>query len=141
MSTDKTEYLEGQVLDRIFANTAPDGALDGVYVALWASSPANSPDPANHLSGNEYSPVQVTASEWSVDNAGGPRRYVNDNIIDFAKLDTGASKTVSGVVLYDGADPSTANALYADDLVDGSTTVEAGNKFEIEAGNLPVEED
>lgn len=141
MSTDKTQYLEAQTLDRIFANTTPDGALDGVYVALWGSSPANSPDSTNEISGNEYSPVQVTASEWSVDNTGAPRRYTNDNIIDFGKLDTGASKTVAGVVLYDGADTSTANALYADDLVDGSTTVEAGNKFEIEAGNLPVEED
>ncbi|MDB9247466.1 hypothetical protein PN419_00395 [Halorubrum ezzemoulense] len=141
MSNDKTQYLEQQTLDRIFDNVAPDGALDGVYVALWASSPANSPDPVNEVSGNEYSPVQVTASNWSLDNAGGPRRYVNDNIIDFGKLDTGSSKTVTGVVLYDGADTSTANALYADDLVDGSTTVEAGNKFEIEGGNLPVEED
>lgn len=141
MSDDKTQYLEAQTLDRIFDNVAPDGALDGVYVALWTTDPANSPDPANEVSGNEYSPVQVTASEWSVDSTGGPRRYVNDNIIDFGKLDTGSSKTVAGAVLYDGADTSTANALYADALVDGSTTVEAGNKFEIEAGNLPVEED
>lgn len=141
MSTDKTDYLEAQTLDRIFANTAPDGAIDGVYVALWASSPANSPNPTNEVSGNEYAVVQVPASGWSVDNTGGPRRYVNDNIIDFGKLDTGSSKTVAGVVLYDGVDTSTANALYADDLKGGSTTVEAGNKFEIEAGNFPVEED
>lgn len=141
MSTDKTQYLEGQVLDRIFANAAPDGAVDGVYVALWASSPANAPNNTNEVSGDSYAVVNVTASGWSVASTGGPKKYTNDNIIDFGKLDTVNSKTVAGVVLYDGADTSTANALYADDLVNGTTTVEAGNKFEIEAGNLPVEED
>lgn len=141
MSTDKTQYLESQVLDRIFDNVAPDGALDGVYIALWSSSPANAPSDSNEVSGDQYSPVQVTASDWSVDNSGGPKRYTNDNIIDFGKIDTASSKTVAGVVLYDGADTTNDNALYADDLVDGTVTVEAGNKFEIEAGNLPVEED
>ncbi len=139
--TDKTAYHEAQVLDRIFANEAPDGALDGVYIALWSSSPAQSPDPANEVSGDSYSVVNVTASGWSVTSASAPREYSNDNIIDFGKLDTGSSKTVAGVVLYDGADTSTANALYADDLTDGSTTVEAGNKFEIEAGQITVSED
>lgn len=141
MSTDKTAYHEGQVLDRIFANVAPDGAQDGCYVHLWSSSPTDSPDSANALSGDNYSPVQVTSSGWSVTNTSSPRRYANDNAVDFAVLDSSSSKTVAGVVLYDGADPSTANALYADDLQGGSTTVNANDEFKIRAGNLTVEED
>lgn len=141
MSTDKTQYLETQTLDRIFANQTPDGAVDGVYVALFASSPSNSPDETNEISGDKYSPVHVPASEWSVTNSGGPTTYENDNIIDLGKLDTSNSTTFVGVVLYDGADTSTANALYCDDLQSGTATVDAGNKFELEAGNLTVKED
>lgn len=141
MSTDKTDYMEQQTLDRIFANTTPDGAVDGCYVALWASSPANGPDNTNEVSGGSYSPVQVTASGWTQANAAAPRRYENANNISFGVLDSNSDITVTGVVLYDGSDTSTANALYADDLSGGSTTVSAGNKFEISAGDLTVEED
>lgn len=141
MTTDKTDYLEGQTLDRIFANQAPDGATDGCYVALWASSPANAPDNTNEITGGSYSPVQVTASGWSVTNTAAPRRYANDSVIDFGTLDSASDITVAGVVLYDGADTSTANALYADDLTGGTVTVSAGDKFEISSGDLTVEED
>lgn len=140
MSTDKTDYLEAQTLDRIFSNQAPDGAVDGCYVALWGSSPANSPDPTNEISGGSYSPVQVTASGWTQTQAAAPRRYENASVIDFGQLDSASDTTVAGVVLYDGADTSTANALYADDLA-ASETVSAGDKFEFEAGDLTVEED
>lgn len=141
MTTDKTDYLEAQTLDRIFANSAPDGAQDGVYVALWASSPANAPNNTNEITGGSYAPVQVTASGWSVDSSAAPRRYINDNAIDFGTLDASTDVTVAGVVLYDGADTSTANALYADDLTGGTVTVSAGDKFEVSAGDLTVEED
>lgn len=141
MTTEKTTYLEGQTLDRIFANTAPDGAVDGCYVALWASSPTNTPDETNEITGDSYSPVQVTASGWSVATASGPRSYDNDSVIDFGVLDTSTTKTVAGVVLYDGADTSIANALYYDDLQGGSETVDAGNTFEFPASNLVIEED
>lgn len=141
MATDKTDYMEEQTLDRIFANQTPDGAVDGVYVALWASSPTNNPDNANEVGGNEYSPVQVTASEWSTTNSAAPRRYENDSIIDFGVLDDSSDTDVVGAVLYDGSDTGADNALYADDLSGGSTTVSAGDKFEIGAGDLTVEED
>lgn len=139
--TDKTQYHETQVLDRIFANVAPDGAQDGCYVALWTTDPANQPDEVNHLSGDSYSgPQQVTASGWTQVQAGGPRRYENANAIDFGVLDTSTQKTVAGVVLYDGADPATANALYADAL-SSSKTVDAGDEFKFNAGDITVEED
>jgi len=140
MSNDKTDYLEAQTLDRIFANQAPDAAVDGVYVALWASTPTNAPDETNEITGGSYSPVQVTASGWSVNSTAGPREYVNDSVIDFGVLDSGSDITIEGVVLYDGADTSTANALYFDDDF-SSTTVSAGNKFELGAGNVTISED
>lgn len=140
MSNDKTDYLESQVLDRVFANQAPDGAVDGVYVALWATTPANAPNEANELTGDSYSPVQVTASGWSVGSAGAPREYTNDSVIDFGVLDSASQKTVAGVVLYDGPDTAADNALYIDDEF-SSATVDAGNKFELEAGGVTVSED
>lgn len=140
MSTDKTDYMETQTLDRIFANTAADAAVDGCYVALWASSPANAPDNVNEISGDGYSPVQVTASGWTNTSAAAPRTYENANAVDFGVLDSASDTTVAGVVLYDGADTGTANALYADDL-SASKTVSAGDEFKFNAGDLTVSED
>lgn len=139
MTVAKTDYHENQVADRVFANAAPDGAVDGCYVALWATSPVNNPDPANEISGDSYSLVQVTASGWSTASANNPREYDNDAEIDFGVLDTSSDKTVTGVVLYDGADTSTANALYYDDL-DTQKTVSAGDEFKINAGDLTIGE-
>lgn len=141
MTTDKTTYHETQVMDRVFNNTAPDGAVDGCYVALWATSPANTPDETNEITGGSYSPQQVTASGWTQVSASAPRQFENANTIDFGVLDSGSDVTVAGVVLYDGADTSTANALYYDDLSGGSTTVSAGDEFKFNAGDLDVSED
>ena len=141
MTTDKTDYMEAQTLDRIFNNTAPDGAVDGCYVALWASSPANAPSDANEITGGSYSPVQVTASGWTQTQASAPRTYENASEIDFGVLDSGSDVTVAGVVLFDGSDTANDNALYADDLSGGSTTVLAGDEFKFNAGDLTVDED
>ena len=140
MSQDKTDYHEQQVMDRVFDNAAPDGAVDGCHVALWATSPANNPDTANEIDGNQYSPVQVPAAEWSLATAANPRQYENDNEIDFGALDDSSQITIEGVVLYDGADTSTANALYADALTE-TKTVDAGDEFKFNPGDLDVSED
>ena len=140
MSNDKTDYHETQVMDRIFANSAPDGANDGCYVALWSTTPSNAPNNTNEVSGGGYSPQQVTASGWNNTSASAPRTYENANDIDFGVLDSGSSVTVAGVVLYDGSDTGTANALYFDDEF-SSVTVSAGDEFKINAGDLTVSED
>lgn len=140
MSNDKTDYHEAQVLDRIFANQAPDGAQDGVHVALWSTTPSNAPDSANEITGGSYSAVQVTASGWSVNSTAAPREYVNNSDIDFGVLDSSSDITVAGVVLYDGSDTSTANALYFDDEFT-SQTVSAGNELKLGAGDVTVSED
>jgi|APHM01.1.fsa_nt_gi hypothetical protein len=141
MSTDKTDYLEAETLDRIFANESPDGAVNGVYVALFSVVPSNSPDASNEINGGSYSSKQVTASGFSVTSQAAPRRYENDSDIDFGVLDSSSQITVAGVVLVDGPDTLADNSLYADSLNGGSTTVEPGDKFEISAGDLTVEED
>jgi hypothetical protein len=141
MTTDKTDYLEAETLDRIFANESPDGAVNGVYVALWSVVPANAPVASNEINGGSYSSEQVVASGFSVDNQAAPRRYSNDSVIDFGVLDSSSSTTIEGVVLVDGPDASADNSLYADALTGGTTTVAAGDKFEISAGDLQIEED
>lgn len=141
MTTDKTDYHETQVMDRVFANSAPDGAVDGAYVAVWDQDPANAPNEANEISGGSYSPQQVQASGWTQVNASAPRRYENSSEVNFGQLDSSSSVTVGGVVLYDGADTTNDNALYADALSGGSTTVSAGDEFKFNAGDITVEED
>jgi hypothetical protein len=46
--TEFAEYLEAEVLAQYFENQS-------VYVALWASNPANNPDETNEVSGDGYS--------------------------------------------------------------------------------------
>lgn len=140
MSDDKTDYHEAQVMNRIFENSAPDGAQDGCYVALWTTSPANAPSNVNEVSGDGYSPQQVTASGWTQVSASNPRQYENASEINFGVLDSSTQKTVAGAVLYDGADTGTANALWIGDL-NTTQTVDAGNEFKINAGDLDVSED
>lgn len=140
MTDAKTDYHESQVMDRIFENTAPDGANDGCYVALWSSSPANAPDNTNEISGDGYSPQQVTASDWTQVSASAPRQYENASEIDFGVLDSSSEVTVAGVVLYDGSDTGADNALWRADL-DSSKTVSSGDEFKFNAGDLDVSED
>jgi hypothetical protein len=65
---------------------------------------------------------------------------VNSNEINFGALDSSNTVTVGGVVLYDGADPATSNALYADALSGGSLLVSSSDEFVLSAGDLVVEE-
>jgi len=102
---------------------------------------ANSPDSTNELSGDGYSPQSVDNSSggWSRVQTGGPTEVENANTIDFGVLDSTTDKTVKGVVVYDGSDTSTANALVkADDL---SVTVTAGNALSFDPGELSFTKD
>ena len=140
MATAKTDYHEAQVTDRIFDNSAPDGAVDGVHVALWTSSPANDPDESNEVSGDGYSAQKVPASGWSLTNNNqNPREYENDSDVDFGVLDSGSQTTVAGVVLFDGPDTAADNALYRGDLEE-SRTVDADDEFRINAGDITISE-
>jgi hypothetical protein len=130
--TEFAEYLEAEVLAQYFENQS-------VYVALWASNPANAPDETNEVSGDGYSPVQLASGEIVRDVTGGPTRDKTSVDIAFGVLDSSTDKQVEGVVLYDGADTSTANALAYDD--DISESVGAGNNFQIPSGNLTIELD
>jgi hypothetical protein len=130
--TEFTEYLEAEVLAQYFENQS-------VYVALWSSNPANKPDETNEITGGGYSPVQLASGEIVRNVTGGPTRDESSVDISFGELDSSTDKQVEGVVLYDGADTSTANALAYDD--DISESVGAGNNFQIPSGNLTIELD
>lgn len=142
VNVSKTHYYENQTIDRVFANSAPTGAVDGVTVALWSSSPANKPDQTNEVSGDSYTTVNVTASGWSLTaNVNNPREYDNDAVIDFGTLDTSTSKWVNGTVLFEPTgDTSTGNAVYYGDL-STNKNVAAGDEFRFNAGDLTINED
>lgn len=130
--TDATTYTENEVMDMFFANTAPDGALDGPSVALWTTNPANSPDAANEVGGNQYARVTTTASDWTETSAGGPVQYENGVTLDFGQLDDSVDVTVEGVVLV-REDLTDDQFIYANG--DVSEVIEAGNEIRIDAGN------
>jgi len=134
--TDATTYNEQEYIERNFENVDADPAPATTYVALWTSEPANSPDPVNEVSGDGYSPQPVDNSSggWSRVQTGGPTEVENANTIDFGVLDSSSQKTVEAVVVYDGSDTSTANAL--NKATDFSTTVDAGSELRFDPGEL-----
>jgi len=140
MANDKTLYHESQVLDRIFDNQVPDGARDGGYIALWATTPTNDPNETNEINGNKYNPVHVSASDWTLVNTGGPRRYETVNAVEFGVLDDSQQITIEGTVVYDGQDTATDNPLYFDDDF-GTETVDPGDEFKLAAGDAAAQED
>lgn len=131
--TDATTYAEKQFADMWFANSEPDGAIDGPAVALWTTAPANDPDFANEVDdANEYARVSTTAADWTETSTGGPVTYENDVELDFGVLNSGGSVTVEGVALV-REDLASDEAIYVND--DVSVTVDAGNEFKINAGD------
>lgn len=137
--SDFTTYTEEQIIGRTFEGVDADVAPGTQYVALWGSAPANSPDPANEISGGSYSPVGVAAADWSRVQTGGPTEVSNGVAISFGELDAASDVIIEGAVVYDGSDTSTANALMKTDGV--SRTVVAGDEFKFQVGDLAFSSD
>mgnify|MGYP000040523012 CR=1 FL=1 len=133
--TDATTYTEEQVIGRMFENVDADASPATTYVALWTTDPANSPDPANEVSGDSYSPLAVdnSSGEWQRDSTGGPTQVSNSIELDFGVLDTSSQVNVEGIVVYDGSDTSTANALVKASNI--SEVVDSGNELRIPVGD------
>jgi hypothetical protein len=137
---ENTEYLETKLIEWLAENTQMPTPPTDLYVALWSTNPANAPDSTNEITGDSYSVQSVsTSGGWVRDVTGGPTRDENDSVVDFGVLDSSTQKSVEGVVIFDGADTSTANALMYDD--DISETVAAGNEFRFPAGDFNLEQD
>lgn len=132
-----TRYLEQQVINNYLTNQT-------TFVALFSTAPSNDPDPTNQITGDEYSPVEISAGTFSEiqtnGSLGDPTKLENTSIVNMGKLDTAGSVTVQGVVIYDGVDPSTSNALFTSDTDQAgnslSVTVDAGDKLEFESGGI-----
>ena len=124
-------WQESELMDAIFANTAPSSSIDGPTLALWGVSPANDPNFANELdSTQEYSRLTTASGDWTVSSTNGPRSYQNSVLLDFGVLNSGAQVTVEGLVAIR---PDNTEAVFYDG--DFTEVVDAGQKFEVEANN------
>lgn len=136
--TDATQYLEEDTISSNLENQQ-------TYVALWSSPPNNQPNETNEITGDSYSPVSVSSGTWTRVQTGGPTEVENGSLIDMGKLDTASQKIVEGVVIYDGADTSTANAIFKSDETQSnnalSITVDSGDKLEFETGGITFQMD
>lgn len=131
--SDATTYSEEQFIGRSFEGTDTDSAPSTVYVALWEQAPANSPDNSFEVGGDSYTVQGVGNADWSRAQTGDPTEVENAVEIDFGVLDSSTTTPIEGLVLFDGSDTSTANALYA--TGDISESVAAGNEFKINAND------
>lgn len=114
-----------------FADQTPDGSIGGPTVALWTTAPSDDPDFSNEVSGNQYSRITTTSSDWTQSGAGAPTEFTSDTDFSFGQLDDSADVTVEGVVLV-REDLQSDEAIFAGD--DVSTTVASGNEYKIVTG-------
>lgn len=123
-----SNYLENKLIDHILRNTPYTTPGTSIYIALYTSDPTDA-DTGSEVSGGSYARVQVTA--W---NAPASRATANTSDIPFTQS-TGSWGTVSHIGIRDNS--TGGNLLFYGQLTT-SRTVNSGDIFTIEAGELDV---
>ena len=121
-----SNYLENAVINAVLRNT-PYTSPTTVYVGLYSSDPTDA-DTGTEVSGGSYARTSVTFDA--------PSNGVTQNSADITFPTATASwGTVSHIGVHDA---STAGNLLFHTALDTSKTIDSGDIFKIETGNLTV---
>jgi len=118
-----SDYLENKILDKVFRAT--DFTVTTAYVSLHTADPGE--DGSNEVTGGSYARQSA-----SFDVAAGGAT-ANSAQIQFTSM---PACTVSHVGVWDAA--SGGNFLWGGAVTGGSKTVNSGDTFQINAGDLDV---
>lgn len=124
------DYLETEIIDHVFRNTAIFSAPANVYVALYTSATSDAGG-GTEVSGGSYARVAVsTSSGWT--GTGG----ATDNAAD---VDFGTATANWGTVTHVGVrDASSGGNLLFHGALTASKTVNSGDSFKFVAGDLDI---
>lgn len=134
---DMSDYLEGEVVDHVFRNTAIFTPPANVYVALFTADPGETGSFANEVAdANGYARQAVgTSGGWT--GAAGASATDNGADIDFGTASGGAWGTVTHCALCDSAAHATGN-IYLYGALAVSKTVGDGDSFKFPTGDLDI---
>ena len=133
-----TTYLENKLLAYIFKNDSGSFASpgDSIYVGLATAVSDAEAGTLTEATFGAYARQQVTAANWTLAaGATDAQTVTNAANIEYS-ASTGTNNTVTHAFIADAA--SSGNILFVGAL-DASKTIETGDIFRINAGNLTIE--
>ena len=133
-----TTYLENKLLAYIFKNDSGSFSSpgDSIYVGLATAVSDAEAGSLTEANFGAYARQQVTAANWTLASSSTDTQTVtNANNIEYS-ASTGTNNTVTHAFIADAA--SSGNILFVGAL-DASKTIETGDIFRINAGNLTIE--
>lgn len=133
-----TTYLENKLLAYIFKNDSGSFSSpgDSIYVGLATAVSDAEAGTVTEATFGAYARQQVTAANWTLAaSATDAQTITNANNIEYS-ASTGTNNTVTHAFIADAA--SSGNILFVGAL-DASKTIETGDIFRINAGNLTIE--
>ena len=133
-----TTYLENKLLAYIFKNDSGSFSSpgDSIYVGLATAVSDAEAGTLTEATFGAYARQQVTAANWTLASSSTDTQTVtNANNIEYS-ASTGTNNTVTHAFIADAA--SSGNILFVGAL-DASKTIETGDIFRINAGNLTIE--
>ena len=133
-----TTYLENKVLAYIFKNDSGSFASpgDSIYVGLATAVSDAEAGSLTEANFGAYARQQVTAANWTLASSSTDTQTVTNAANIEYSASTGTNNTVTHAFIADAA--SSGNILFVGAL-DASKTIETGDIFRINAGNLTIE--
>ena len=133
-----TTYLENKILSFLFKNNA--GSLttpgDSIYIGLATAVADAEAGTVTEANFGAYARQQVTAANWTLASAATDQQTVTNAANIEYSASTGTSNTITHAFIADAA--SSGNILFVGAL-DASKTIDTGDIFRINAGNLTIE--
>ena len=133
-----TTYLENKLLSFLFKNNA--GGLttlgDGIYVGLATAVSDAEAGSLTEANFGAYERQQVTAANWTLASDSTDAQTVTNAANIEWSASTGTDNTITHAFIADAS--SGGNILFVGDL-DTDKTIQTGDIFRINAGNLTIE--
>lgn len=133
-----TTYLENKLLSFLFKNNA--GSLttlgDGIYVGLATAVSDAEAGSLTEATFGAYSRQQVTAANWTLASSATDAQTVTNAANIEWSASTGTDNTITHAFIADAS--SSGNILFVGAL-DANKTIQTGDIFRINAGNLTIE--
>lgn len=133
-----TTYLENKLLAYIFKNDSGSFSSpgDSIYVGLATAVSDAEAGTLTEANFGAYARQQVTAANWTLASGATDTQTVTNAANIEYSASTGTNNTVTHAFIADAA--SSGNILFVGAL-DASKTIETGDIFRINAGNLTIE--
>lgn len=133
-----TTYLENKLLSFLFKNNA--GGLttlgDSIYVGLATAVSDAEAGSLTEANFGAYSRQQVTAANWTLASSAADAQTVTNAANIEWSASTGTDNTITHAFIADAS--SSGNILFVGAL-DTNKTIQTGDIFRINAGNLTIE--